>query len=64
MSKEEFVKALKDKGLNAGYSNDGIPTVFVGTVNDISQANGKVKEAIKELGYIESYGIALENKQN
>lgn len=60
MSKEEFVKTLKDKGFNAGFSNDGIPTVYVESEIDIHSANRAVKDAIKETGYRQSYGISTE----
>ncbi len=61
MSKDEFVKALISEGFNAGYSNNGIPTIFVKDALDIHEAHKAVKKAIQKLGYVQSYGISLSN---
>ncbi len=57
MSKEEFLTALTNKGLTADYANDGIPTVFVKDACEINEAHRVIKNVVKELGYVESYGI-------
>lgn len=59
MSKEEFVTILSDKGYNAGFSNNGIPTVFVNDSLDIKKVNKSIIELIREKGYSQSYGISL-----
>ena len=59
MSKDEFVTALKGKGLKAGFANDGIPTVFVEDATGINSAHSEIKKLIKSCGYVQSYGISL-----
>ncbi len=63
MSKDEFVKALSSEGLETGFSNDGIPTVFINDPNDIGNTNKIVKGVIKKLGYLESYGITVKSEK-
>lgn len=63
MSKDEFVKSLTSEGFDAGYSNGGIPTVFVESELDINEAHRAVKEAMHRLGYTQSYGIRIKKTE-
>lgn len=59
MSKEEFISALKDEGYNAGYANNGIPTVFVDAAEEIKYVQKSLKKFVGKTDYTQSYGISL-----
>ena len=64
MGKKEFVSALSEKGFQAGYSEDGVPTIFVNSVDDFPNVNQAIKNYMAESGFSQSFGITIPCKKD
>ncbi len=63
MNKDEFVSELTEEGYMAGYANNGIPTVFVRSADEIGSVSRSVKHLVKSFGYTQSFGISLASQK-
>lgn len=59
MDKTSFLDALRKEGYNAGFYNNGIPTVFINDSALFGSIDRNINQLRKDLGYDQSYGISL-----
>ncbi len=64
MDKLEFLDALLGRGFDAALFNNGIPTVFVESAENISTVSKDLKAIVKETAYTQSFGVALTSRKS
>ena len=59
MTKDTFLKALKEKGYNADYTQNHIPTIFVPTIAELQDMITKLADLKTELAYNQSVAVKI-----
>lgn len=64
MEKEDFIRVLKDNGLEAIEENGVVVVLYDGGMKEFERAFSKTRRLAKVHGYVNSYGARAKKQMN